>query len=224
MRRLSRPSSCKVRAPDFACGEHRENLLLCKDQRSEVAESIEFSRRHEKLSHSHHREVAALPPAEQKRWLEQAENPPRRRFVSVGLGRSQTCSANASLVSSTVPLAAKSQNAQPTRTEPSTSRAETGSTAASRAWRSTLACLFCAISRSRAPPALAPPDRLPNRVSARLHARGGTNHRQTPQPHPIIPGRNLPRGRRSVDSLFRSTRELAREDLRLTLLETSALP
>ena len=67
------------------------------------------------------------------------------------------------------------------------------------------------------PPALAAPDRLPERVSPRLHARGGTNHRQTPQPHPIIPGRNLPRGRRSVDPLFLSARELGAEDLRLPL-------
>lgn len=38
-----------------------------------VSQQIDFSRRREKLSHSHHKEVAALAPAEQSEWLEKAE-------------------------------------------------------------------------------------------------------------------------------------------------------
>jgi N6-adenosine-specific RNA methylase IME4 len=38
-----------------------------------IAKSIKSSQRCESLSWTHHREVAALPPAEQKRWLKQAE-------------------------------------------------------------------------------------------------------------------------------------------------------
>jgi hypothetical protein len=38
-----------------------------------VASSIEPSRRREKLSFSHHAEIAALDPADQDRWLERAE-------------------------------------------------------------------------------------------------------------------------------------------------------
>ena len=41
---------------------------------SYVAARIEVSRRREKLSWSHHAEVAALPPEEQDRWLEFAES------------------------------------------------------------------------------------------------------------------------------------------------------
>ena len=39
-----------------------------------VASSIEPSRRREKLSFSHHAEIAALEPADQDRWLERAEH------------------------------------------------------------------------------------------------------------------------------------------------------
>ena len=46
-----------------------------------VAEHVDFSRRRENLSWSHHREVAALPPAQQTEMLDKAE--------SEGLTRSQ---------------------------------------------------------------------------------------------------------------------------------------
>jgi N6-adenosine-specific RNA methylase IME4 len=39
-----------------------------------VSQSVQFSRRRENLSWSHHREVAALEPQEQDYWLDQAEN------------------------------------------------------------------------------------------------------------------------------------------------------
>jgi hypothetical protein len=38
-----------------------------------VASRFDFSRRREKLSFSHHAELAALPPDEQDRWLDRAE-------------------------------------------------------------------------------------------------------------------------------------------------------
>ncbi len=38
-----------------------------------VASSVETARRREKLSFSHHAEIAALDPADQDRWLERAE-------------------------------------------------------------------------------------------------------------------------------------------------------
>jgi hypothetical protein len=38
-----------------------------------VASRFEISRRREKLSFSHHAELAALPPDEQERWLDRAE-------------------------------------------------------------------------------------------------------------------------------------------------------
>jgi N6-adenosine-specific RNA methylase IME4 len=45
-----------------------------------VAERVEFSRRRENLTFSHHAEVAPLPPAEQKRWLAKAEKEDWARF------------------------------------------------------------------------------------------------------------------------------------------------
>ena len=53
-----------------------------------VARHVEMSRRRDKLSFQHHAEVAALPPDEQHRWLERAEergwsrNELRRRLAA----------------------------------------------------------------------------------------------------------------------------------------------
>lgn len=75
------------RALQFACGDYildgekifgerayqlQESLGLSEEQRRQyvrVSERIPIERRRKELSWAHHREVAALEPAEQDRWL-----------------------------------------------------------------------------------------------------------------------------------------------------------